>query len=180
MTRDLPLAVDLDGTLIRTDVFRDAMIRCCLERPWHVVVLALWLTRGRPQTKAKLARRYPLDAANLPYDERIIAWLHEERGRGRTLALATAANERDAHAVPAHLGCFHHVFASDESINLESARKAARLAGAFPHGFVYAGNERADLKVWAAASAAVVVNASPALEREARRRFDVERVFPCT
>jgi phosphoserine phosphatase len=79
--------------------------------------------------------------------------------------------------VAQHLGCFDRVFASDGAVNLKSLRKAEALAAAYPLGFVYAGNERADLAVWAAAKAAVVVNASPALERETRRRFTIERVF---
>lgn len=177
MMRALPLAVDLDGTLAHGDVFARALWRYCRERPWHVLVLAVLVLRGRPYVKAKLASRYPLDATRLPYDERVLAWLREERAGGRTLALATAADERDAQAVAAHLGLFDHVFASDGRTNLKAARKAERLLAAFPRGFVYAGNERADLKVWAAAKRAVVVNAAPALEREARRRFDVERVF---
>lgn len=177
MTPALPLAVDLDGTLAHGDVFARALWRYCAERPWHVLVLAVLILRGRPYVKAKLARRYPLDAARLRYDERLLVWLREERAKGRTLALATAADQRDAHAVAAHLGLFDHVFASDGRTNLKAARKAERLLAAFPQGFAYAGNERADLKVWVAARRAVIANATPALEREARRRFDMERVF---
>lgn len=173
----LPLAVDLDGTLAHGDVFARALWRFCGERPWHVVVLGALILRGRPHVKAKLARRYPLDAARLRYDERVLSWLREERARGRVIALATAADERDAKAVAAHLGLFDHVFASDGRTNLKAARKAERLVAVFPEGFVYAGNERADLKVWAAAKRAVIVNASPALEHQVQRRFDVERVF---
>jgi phosphoserine phosphatase len=178
MTKQLPLAVDLDGTLAHGDVFARALWRYCQERPWHVPVLAVLILRGRPHVKAKLARRYPLDAARLRYDERVLAWLREERARGRVIALATAADERDAKAVAAHLGLFDRIFASDGRTNLKAERKAERLAEAFPQGFVYAGNERADLKVWATAKRAVIVNASPALEREAHKRFDMERVFP--
>jgi phosphoserine phosphatase len=180
MTQPLPLAVDLDGTLAHGDVFARALWRYCRERPWHVLVLAALILRGRPHVKAKLARRYPLDAAQLRYDERVLEWLRQERAKGRTIALATAADERDARAVAAHLGLFDYVFASDGQTNLKAARKAQRLAQAFPQGFVYAGNERADLKVWAVAARAVVVNATAPLEHEAQRRFDVERVFTRT
>jgi phosphoserine phosphatase len=180
MTQPLPLAVDLDGTLAHGDVFARALWRYCRERPWHILVLGLLILRGRPYVKAKLARRCPLDAVSLRYDDRVLAWLREERARGRVIALATAADERDAKAVAAHLGIFDRVFASDGRTNLKAAQKAARLAAAFPNGFVYAGNERADLKVWTAAERAVIVNASPALEREVRKRFDMERTFPRT
>jgi phosphoserine phosphatase len=173
----LPLAVDLDGTLVRTDVFSDTLVRFCTERPWHALFVAFWLVRGRPFVKARLAQRYPLDATALPYDERLLAWLREERARGREIVLATAADSADAHAVAAHLGLFSAVIASDGKQNFKSSRKAQALREMFPDGFVYAGNESADFKVWAAAKAAVVVNASAAIEQEARTRFEVERVF---
>ncbi|MBN8605618.1 MAG: hypothetical protein J0L81_01735 [Caulobacterales bacterium] len=173
-----PLAVDLDGTLIKTDLFARGMARFCAARPWHALVLLWWLRRGRAHAKAKLASLYPIDAASLPYDARVLAWLREQKAAGRITALATAFDQAGANAVAAHLGVFDHVFASDGRGNLKSARKADRLRREFPDGFVYAGNERADLKVWSAAAAAVIVNAAPALEREAKRRFTVERIFP--
>jgi phosphoserine phosphatase len=178
MAAKLPLAVDLDGTLIRTDLFTRAMLRFCSAAPWNLFVLLAWLTRGRAYAKQRLTRLFPVDAATLHYNSAFVAWLREERAAGRIIALATAFDQAGADAVAAHLGLFDHVFASDGRTNLKSAKKADRLRRAFPDGFVYAGNERADLKVWTAAKAAVVVNASPPLEREAARRFEVERAFP--
>lgn len=173
-----PLAVDLDGTLIKCDLFARAMARFCLERPWNVFVLAAWLMRGRPHAKAKLAVRYPVDAATLPYHELLLEWLRAQKAEGRELALATAFDRTGAEAVAAHLGLFDRVFASDGRTNLKSRHKARRLSQAYPDGFVYAGNERADWKVWSAARRAVIVNAAPGLERRALQSFDVERIFP--
>lgn len=178
MAAKLPLAVDLDGTLIKSDLFTRAMLRFCGAAPWNALVLLAWLTRGRAYAKQRLTRLYPVDAAALPYNSAFVSWLREEHAAGRVITLATAFDQGGADAVAAHLGLFDHVFASDGRTNLKSAKKADRLRRAFPDGFVYAGNEQADLKVWAVAKAAVVVNASPALEREAARRFEVERVFP--
>ncbi|GAM97687.1 integral membrane protein [alpha proteobacterium U9-1i] len=172
-----PLAVDLDGTLIRGDLFGAAMWRLATREPWRLPMLAVWLLRGRAFAKFQLAALYPVVAATLPYDLRVVAWLRAERATGREIALATAFDRAGADAVAAHLNCFDRVFASDGRVNLKSHRKAEALAAAYPEGFVYAGNERADLAVWLAAKAAVVVNASPALEREARLRFSIERVF---
>lgn len=178
MAAKLPLAVDLDGTLIKTDLFARAMRRFCSTAPWNVFMLLAWLTRGRAYAKQRLTRLYPVDASSLPYNTPFVSWLREERTAGRMIVLATAFDQAGADAVAAHLGLFDRIFASDGRINLKSTKKADRLRRAFPDGFVYAGNERADLKVWAAAQAAVIVNASPALEREATRRFEVERIFP--
>lgn len=173
----LPLAVDLDGTLIRGDVFTAAILRFCAQRPWNVAVFAAWLAQGRPNAKAQLARRYPLDAATLPYNAEFVAWLRHQHSAGRTIVLATAADRADAEAVAAHLGLFSNVFASDGRQNLKSRAKARALREAFPQGFAYAGNETADLKVWREAKAAVVCYAPAWLEQRAAREFQVERVF---
>jgi 4-hydroxybenzoate polyprenyltransferase len=172
-----PLAVDLDGTLIRCDLFTEAMIRLGFEKPWMLPALVGWLTRGRAHTKARLAEMFPPHPEALPYDERLVAWLREERARGRAIALATASDEHAARAIALHLGCFDAVFASDGETNLKAQRKADALAAAYPKGFVYAGNESADIKVWRAASSAVVVNASDGLMRRAENDFSVERTF---
>jgi phosphoserine phosphatase len=172
-----PLAVDLDGTLIRCDLFARAMARFCAARPWNALVLLAWLTRGRAHAKAKLAALYPVDAAALPYNGPFVAWLREQRVAGRTIVLATAFDRAGAEAVAAHLGVFDRVFASDGRVNLKSHAKAAALAAAYPDGFAYAGNAQADLAVWRAATAAIVVNATDALVRRARAAFNVERVF---
>lgn len=174
----LPLAVDLDGTLIRCDLFVEALLRFVFSAPWRIFELFMWFLKGRAFVKAKLAQITPCDAAALPYDERLVAWLQQERAAGRTIALATASDQTEAARVAAHLGLFDAVFASDGVTNLKSTRKAERLHAVYPGGFVYAGNERADLKVWAQASGAVVVNASGALTRQAQADFTVEKTIP--
>lgn len=172
-----PLAVDLDGTLIRSDLFTEAMLRLAFAKPWKIPLLLLWLTRGRAYAKARLAEAFPPDAASLPYDDRIVQWLREERAQGREIALATASDIKAAQAVADHVGVFDRVFASDGRTNLKSRRKGEALAQAYPMGFVYAGNEHADLKVWAQASQAVVCNAGAGFTRHASQRFKVERTF---
>ncbi len=173
----LPLAVDLDGTLIRCDLFSRAMLRFVRARPWNVLVLLAWLTHGRAHAKAKLAALYPVEAAALPYNEPFLAWLREQKAAGRTIVLATAFDRAGAEAVAQYVDVFDRVLASNGLTNLKSHAKAEALAAAFPEGFAYAGNERADLAVWRAAKAAVIVNATDALVRRAQAAFNVERVF---
>lgn len=175
-TRDLPLAVDLDGTLIRTDIFTRQLVSFLAQAPWRAPVLLLWFASGRAYVKARLADHAP-DPATLPYDARVLAWLREERARGRAIVLASAMDRVVAERVAAHLGLFDAVLASDGRTNLKARKKAEALRSAFPQGFVYAGNERADWRVWQAAAAAVLVNCDAGLERRARARFVVERRF---
>jgi 4-hydroxybenzoate polyprenyltransferase len=176
-TAGLPLAVDLDGTLIHGDTFFESILAYLAANPFGVFALAGWFTKGRAFVKAKLADYAPA-AHELPYDERVLAMLRAEKAKGRRLALATATDRKIADSIAAHVGLFDDVFASDGATNLKSARKADALAAAYPQGFVYAGNERADLYVWAKAKAAVVVNAGATLTAQARALGPVELELP--
>jgi 4-hydroxybenzoate polyprenyltransferase len=173
----LPLAVDLDGSLVCCDLFVESLLRVFFSKPWKVPLVAVWLLKGRAYAKARLAKDFPPDPADLPYDGRLLDWLRAERAGGRTLVLATASDQYAARLVADHLGLFDRVFASNGQVNLKSAQKADLLAAAFPDGFVYAGNAAADMAVWRRADAAVLINLSGDLLRRAEDTFEVERKF---
>lgn len=173
----LPLAVDLDGTLLRTDLFIEGMARLVFGKPWKIPALIGWLTRGRAYAKKRIFAIFDVDPTTLPYDERVLTWLREERAKGRAIVLASACDRVAVDKVAKHVGLFDRVFASDGETNLKSEKKAQSLAEAFPDGFVYAGNESADLAVWRAAKRAVVVNAPAGVSDRAKQDFSIEREF---
>ena len=163
-----PLVVDLDGTLVRTDLLHETLAGALQRSPWLVFVLPLWLARGRAAFKRELAMCASISPGALPYREEVVALLRRERAAGRRLVLATAADERVARAVAGHLGLFDDIIASDGTNNLKGSRKRAALVERYgERGFDYAGNERADLPVWASARRAIVVTADPALVAQA-------------
>ena len=99
----LPLCVDLDGTLLKVDSLHETAVEA-VRRDWRVVFsLPGWLAAGRPELKRRLAEVAPVDAASLPHNEPLLAWLRAERQAGRSLVLATASNSRTAEAIAAHL-----------------------------------------------------------------------------
>lgn len=177
--RPVPLCVDLDGTLLKTDSLWESIAVLLKRRPFALALSPLWLLRGKAGFKRVVSERAAPDAELLPYNPDVLAFLREEKAAGTALVLATAADVRLADAIAAHLDLFDRVIASDAGHNLAGHAKAAALVEAFGEkGFDYAGNERRDLEVWAHARHAVLVHAPAALEREARRRFTVERAFP--
>jgi 4-hydroxybenzoate polyprenyltransferase len=175
-----PLCVDLDGTLIRSDVLLESLLLLMKRNPLYLILAVSWLLRGgKARLKAEIAARVQLNPAALPYNKELLAWLKSERGTGRELWLCTAANVRLADKVADHLGLFDGVIASDEQINLAGERKAQQLVERFGHGaFDYCGNEWRDLAIWRCARGAIIVNGPPALERHAGSQVPVLRVFP--
>lgn len=177
---DIPLAVDLDGTLISTDLLWESVFQLLRTNPLYLFLIPIWLFSGKARLKTEIARRVPFDAAHLPYREDFVSYLRAERVRGRELVLVTAAAEPFAKAVAAHLGLFSAVYHTDEATNLAAHRKAALLAKLYgPQGFDYAGNDRADIAVFQAARNAIVVAPDAVADRyqkaHASMRFDAKR-----
>jgi 4-hydroxybenzoate polyprenyltransferase len=108
-----PLCVDLDGTLIRTDLLLESVLRLVAGKPLFLFMLPLWLLRGRAALRAEVAAHVELDPAALPYDTALLNWLRSERAQGRELWLCTGADEQLAARVAGHLGLFAGLLASD-------------------------------------------------------------------
>ena len=174
----IPLCVDLDGTLIKSDLLWEHFLRLLKRNPFQLFPILAWWMRGRAFLKRQLARRVAVDPAGLPYHRPFLAWLREQKAAGRKLVLATAADRLMAMPVAGHLGLFDEVLASDGKTNLRSAHKLKLLVEKFGEGgFDYAGNSLADLAVWRGAREAVVVNAAWPLVRRMRRRANPVRFF---
>ncbi|WP_152053723.1 UbiA family prenyltransferase [Tautonia marina] len=172
------LCVDLDGTLIRSDLLWEAFAVLLRTRPWDLWRVPFWLLSGRVRLKTQLADRAPVDVARLPYHTELVDYLRAERGRGRRVVLATAADPGVARAVADHLGIFDEVVAGDGSVNLKGEAKRAALDARFGSGqYDYVGDHRVDLPVWEGAVEAILVAPGTRLERRARGRARVGRVF---
>lgn len=153
-----PLVVDLDGTLLRTDLLAETANGVLVAQPWRIFQMLAWLLDGRATLKARLAQASVLDPATLPFNEELLAWLREEKGHGRRVVLATASHQVVADQVAAHLGLFDEVLATQGPLNLKAHAKRDALVARFGDGgFDYVGNDWADVPVWKSAVQAHVV-----------------------
>lgn len=150
----LPLAVDLDGTLIRTDSLWESILCVLREQPWMLFLMPLWLFQGKARFKAQIARHATLDAAALPYDSEVLAYARAAALAGRPVALVTAADQSVADAVAKHLKFFGLAKGSEAGLNLGGRAKAVWLSQMYPHGFEYVGDHAKDEAVWKAAAVA--------------------------
>jgi 4-hydroxybenzoate polyprenyltransferase len=172
----IPLCVDLDGTLLRTDSLYESTLLLLKANPFWAVLLPIWLLGGKAALKREIASRVTLDPATLPYHPELLAYLREEHAKGRPLVLVSAAHETIVRAVARHLGIFRDVIASDGEQNLKGPNKRAILVSRFGEGgYDYAGDHPADLEVWSGARGAIVVSNDAGLARRAGSR--VQRVF---
>ena len=176
---DRALVVDLDGTLLKSDLLVESFFSLLASRPLGALASLAALRRGKAAFKARLAEQVTLQIGNLPWRGDLLAYLQAERARGRRIYLASASDRRLVDAVAAELGMFDGVFASDGAANLRGAAKAAALVQAFgAGGFDYVGNEAVDFAVWEQAGGILVAGAAPALQQAVQARWPEARVFP--
>lgn len=174
----VPLCVDLDGTLIRTDLLIESALLLLKRNILYLFMLPLWLLGGKAHLKGQISRRVTLEVAGLPYDEALLRYLQGQHGSGRVLHLVTASHDRYARQVAEHVGLFTQVLASDDTTNLAGTTKRDRLVALFGKGgFDYAGNSTADLPIWAAAQHSIVVNPEPGVVKKANALGNVQRVL---
>ena len=174
----LPLVVDLDGTLILTDVLHESVLHVLHNRPLDLAQVPFWLAQGKAVLKKNLAARVDLQPHLIPYNEKLLDWLKAQRAAGRPLILCTAADLSIAEKIAAHLELFDEVIASDGIVNLEGQHKANKLVERFGQcGFDYVGNSKKDLAVWAVARRAIVVNASKDTLEKVPGLCEVDKIF---
>lgn len=172
-----PLCVDLDGTLLRSDILYESLLALLAHNPLYVFLLPFWLLKGKAHVKRQLASRVQLPAETLPYDERVLEILRTTTQRPRVLC--TASDRLLVKPIADHLGLFEEVMASDGHTNLSGSNKGQALAARFgERGFDYMGNGRVDVKVWAHAGGAIVVNNNASLARDAARQTEVLAHLP--
>ena len=175
---DVPLCVDLDGTLIRSDVLWESMLLLLRANPLYLFVLPFWFLRGRAHLKQEIANRTHLNPENLPYHLPFMEFLREERKSRRLIILATASDRLIAEAVAKHVGLFDGVLASEGTTNMRGSNKSNELIKRYGRNrFDYAGNSSVDLGVWKDCRHAIVVNADDSLVEKAGKISKVSKVF---
>ena len=130
-TTDIPLVVDLDGTLIKIDSLHEALVQLALRRPLHALRTLFMLRYGRAVFKAAIADHVLPNAETVPVNDAVVEVIKQAKGVGRRVYLATAADRRFAEVMSQAVGMFDGVFASEGGTNLKGRAKADRLVAAF-------------------------------------------------
>ena len=64
-----PLVVDLDGTLIRSDLLIETFFALLKRNIFYVLLVPFWLVKGKAAFKQEIARRVAIDVSLLPYQD---------------------------------------------------------------------------------------------------------------
>lgn len=174
---EVPLVVDLDGTLLRSDLLVESSLSYLSSNPFQFFHPFKWLFKGKVHLKENLAQAISIDVTHLPYDQEVLHLIRTEKAKGRLIVLATASHKIYAERIAEHLQLFDRVLAT-ETHNLAAKNKRDLLVKEFGYqGFDYVGNARDDLVIWAAAKHAYLVNPELGVETRANAIGNVKQVI---
>lgn len=143
---DIPVVVDLDGTLTYSDTLWESMRLRMDHDP-----MSLFHT-SKPALKKEAARE-EINLETLPWNHDLLDWLKAEHAKGRLIVLATAAYIDVAMRVSKHLKIFGKVIATSDTTNLKGINKRKAIEQILGTPYIYIGDSRADKPVWEGACA---------------------------
>jgi 4-hydroxybenzoate polyprenyltransferase len=138
-TADIPICLGLVGALLPTD-------------PKHERLLSS-------------VKRTPFDAAALPFRPELLQWLRDQHAAGRRLILLSSGDPRFAAGISDALELFDETLCITGSGSVAEQRRRTLVDRFGERNFDYVGSEAADLPVWEAARAAVVIGDESLAER---------------
>lgn len=177
-SREVPLVVDVDRALVRTDLLVESLMLLVKRRPLRLLAAIHWLFEGMAVFKRELASEVMPEIDTLPLDPAFMEFLVTQKEEGRRLVLVTGADLQLANAIADHTGLFDKVISSDGVNHVAGRTKCDRLVSEFGEkGFDYAGDARRDKEVWTAARRGILVDAPDDLSQRMSEAFIVERTF---
>lgn len=178
---NVPLCIDLDGTLVRTNTLLETALITLKKNPLFLFALITNYRKGKAYVKDIIGRQFDIRTAPLPYNEEFLAWIQQQHAAGRRLILTTASDTHIATQIANQLGIFEDVIASNPKASVTAAGKAQVLCGIFgTNKFSYAGNSHSDLAVWNCSKNAILVDAPEGITSKIQKDITIEKVFTTT
>lgn len=164
-----PLVVDLDGTLLSSDLLFECAMSLVRHTPLQIFKPLAWIFHGKSYLKERLAQSTDIDVATLPYDPDVLRMIIVQRSMGRKIVLATASHHALAVRIAGHLKLFDEVLGTTRERNLSGTHKRDALVTLYGEGgFDYAGNALEDLPIWRVARLAYIVRPLAGVKRASR------------
>ena len=169
------LVVDLDSTLVKTDLLYEQLLLLVKKRPLFAFFLPFWTLRGKLFLKKKLSDYTAIDIETLPYRTDVLKMIYGARTQGAQVILASASYEPLVKRIADHLGVFDAVIGSTTT-NIKGNAKLAKIRERIGnHAFHYIGDHRADLAIWQESDGAIAINPSH------RTSIQLKKIHPeCT
>jgi 4-hydroxybenzoate polyprenyltransferase/phosphoserine phosphatase len=167
-TEHSAIFVDLDGSLLHTDLLIESFFQLVKERPGLVPSFLTHLMKSKSEMKSWVADKTTLEIKTLPFREDLLVFLREEKRKGTKIILATASHEKWAEKVALHLDLFDHVIATSKSCNMKGAAKSEAIVSYCSQegisDWTYVGDSRSDFPIWHASNSCILAGGTNKIE----------------
>jgi len=155
----LPMAIDVDGTLLKSDITQEMFWLGLIKFPWLAPKILYLIVTNRPALKAFLMPRLRdiFDPKHLPYNQDVLKRAKAHHEAGGEVILCSGSEHALIETIADHFDYIDAGFGTSETVNLVKGNKASFLEKRYPNGFIYFGNSTQDFKVWAAAHQAFAI-----------------------
>ncbi len=172
-----PLIVDLDGTMLRTDTLVEGIAAGLFQKPFATLANGAGALSSVPKFKAWVFKNIDVDYEVIPANEPLVAWLTEEKARGRSIHLVSAAYQGVVDRLANRFGIFDSAHGSSDTHNLKGRHKRKFIIENFGPSSVYAGDSRPDMHVWKDLGGAVYAGTNPAAARKLEKAGQLRAEF---
>ncbi len=152
-----PLFVDLDGTLVSTDILWESCLLFIKRYSFLFWKLIVWSFYGKAYFKEQVAKKVIPNVETLPYRDEVMAYVSNAKNLGRDIYLITASNQIVANSISKHLEIFTATIGSSSKLNLKGKNKLNAIQNTIgAKKFDYIGDSKADVEIWRAAHTAII------------------------
>lgn len=161
------ICIDLDGTLVKTDMLYESFIYVMKKKPLTFLkALFLLIKYGKARFKSHLAKYFEFQPSILPFNKQVEEFIDKQRSRfpDAEFYLVSASASSIVDTIATYTASFSGCYGSSDTLNLSAERKAEFLNQLFGYGgYVYVGNSFHDIPVWRCSSEAVCVDTPKAV-----------------
>jgi len=173
MTKQVPLCVNPEGTLFRTNILLESLLLFLTRRPFSSCLIAIWLLRGKAVLGRELLAREMPDFAALPVNLGFLAFLKQQRDDGRTLVLVTPYDMKTAAAMAEPFDLFDSLVIGGTAADGARVELSALLQERFgAQQYDYADSGKGDI----AARKVILVTASGGIVQDAQTVPGMEKM----
>jgi 4-hydroxybenzoate polyprenyltransferase len=174
---DTPLVIDLDGTMLRSDTLIEGIAAGLFQKPFSTLAGCASAIVSVPRFKSWVFRNIDVDYDAIPANDDLVAWLADEKARGRKIHLVSAANQGVVDRLADRFDIFDSAHGSSDTHNLKGNNKRKFILDRFGPDAVYAGDSRPDFHVWKGVGGAVYAGSNRAAASRLRKGGKLEAEF---
>ena len=147
MKTDKKIVFDLDGTLIKVDLFKEQILRSFFTKPsvfFRTFYKALFDIAA---AKSFLSKNFEIDPSSIPYNQDTLNLVKAYKKKGYKIIISTGAHKVFAEKISNYIDSVDLII-STGSVNNVGINKLSILQKYLDDDFIYVGDSTKDFHVW--------------------------------